>query len=101
MTAPQQSNYGTSGDWSQIISGAGEGASSAIRGQAALTGSKVEKKEAKRRTLANLLNQAMQRRRNLFKSGQDYGDEMSDYQSQALQQVAKGFVEALNGSTRG
>jgi hypothetical protein len=62
--------------------------------------SKKEAKEAKRRTLANLLNSALKRNQHLFHAGQEYSDDMNDYQSQALQQVARGFVNALQGSTQ-
>jgi hypothetical protein len=31
--------------------------------------------------------------------GQEHSDDMNDFQSQALQQVARGFVQALQGST--
>ena len=91
--------YGTPGDWSQIIQGAGAGAGSAMQGAAQFANTKQEAKEAKRRTLANLMNNAMKRNRALFRTGQDYQDEMNDFQSQALQQVARGFVDSLQGST--
>lgn len=91
--------YGTPGDWGEIIKGAGSGAGSAMQGAAQYANSKEEAKEAKRRTIANMMNQAMKRNRGLFRTGQEYGDEMNDFQSQALQQVARGFVEALQGST--
>ena len=91
--------YGTPSDWSQIISGAAEGTSSALRGMAGAASSKQEAKEAKRRTLANLMNQSMKRNQRMFKAGQDYSDDINDFQSQALQQVARGFVDALSGST--
>lgn len=103
MTAPEatKSSYGSAKDWSQIISGAGQGAGQAMQSNAANASSKIEAKEAKRRTLANLLNQSLKRKQGLFRMGQEHSDEMSDYQSQAMQQVARGFVEALQGSTRG
>ena len=96
---PQSSWYGNAQDWSQIISGAGQGAGSAMQGASAYATSKREAKEAKRRTLANLLNFALKRDKNLFRMGQEHADEMNEYQSNALQQVAKGFVDALKGST--
>jgi hypothetical protein len=68
-------------DWAQIISGAGRGAGEAMKGAATYANSKREAKEAKRRTLSHLLN------------------DMNDFQSQALQHVARGFVEAMSGST--
>lgn len=98
---PKASPYGSAEDWSQIISGAGRGAGSAMQGATANATSKMEAKEAKRRTLANLLNQSLKRNQGLFRVGQEHSDEMSDFQSQAMQQVARGFVESLQGSTRG
>ena len=93
------SPYGSAADWSQIISGAGQGASSAMQGATGYATSKKEAKEAKRRTLANLLNNALKRNQGLFRTGQEHADDMNDFQSQAMQQVARGFVEALQGST--
>lgn len=92
--------YGTAQDWSQIISGAGQGAGAGMQSVSSYANSKAEAKEAKRRTLANLMNQAMKRNQGLMKVGQEYGDDMNDFQSQAMQQVARGFVDALHGSTR-
>ena len=89
--------YGNARDWSQIISAAGQGAGSAMQGAAAYANSKQEAKESKRRTLANLLNSALKRNQALFRTGQEHSDDMNDYQSHAIQQVASGFVSALNG----
>jgi len=91
--------YGTPANWATVLQGAGDGANSMLQGSAALATSKKEAKESKRRTLANLLNSALKRDRSLFRMGQEYSDDMNDYQSQALQQVARGFVDALQGST--
>ena len=91
--------YGNTKDWAGIISGIGQGASSAMQGSSQYANTKQEATEAKRRTLANLMNQAMKRNQGLFRVGQEYDDEMNDFQSQALQQVARGFVDALQGST--
>lgn len=102
MSAPaggQVPWYGTTSDWAEILKGGAQGASSALQGAAQYANTKEEAKEAKRRTLANLMNNAMKRNRGLFRTGQDYQDEMNDFQSQALQQVARGFVDALQGST--
>lgn len=102
MTAPTPSTaspYGSASDWAQIISGAGQGASSAMHGSSANASSKMEAKEAKRRTIANLLSQALKRNQGLFRVGQEHQDEMKDFQSQALQRAAQGFVESLMGST--
>lgn len=91
------SGGGSSADYAQIISNLGQGASAALQANAAGQGSRKEAKEAKRRTYANLLNQALKRNQGLFRAGQEHSDEMSDYQSQALQQIARGFVESMQG----
>jgi len=96
---PTKSQYGSAEDWSRIISGAGQGAGAAMQGASANASSKQEAKEAKRRTLANLMSQAMKRNQGLFRVGQEHADDMNDFQSQAMQQVARGFVDALQGST--
>jgi len=90
---------GSNFDWTSIIKGGAEGAGNAMQSAAQYANTKEEIKEAKRRTLANLLNNSMKRNRGLFRKGQEHGDEMNDFQSQALQQVARGFVDALQGST--
>ena len=104
MSAPESSSgvpwYGSGNEWAQILSGAGQGASSAMQGASSYANSKKEAREAKRRTLANLLSQAMKRDQGLFRVGQENADEMNDFQSRAMQQVARGFVESLQGSTR-
>ena len=89
---PQSSWYGNAQDWSQIISGAGQGAGSAMQGASAYATSKREAKEAKRRTLANLLNFALKRDKNLFRMGQEHADEMNEYQSNALQKLPKALL---------
>lgn len=103
MTAQPAGNsgYGSANDWAKIIQSSGEGAGSAMQSMAANAASHAERKEAKRRTLANLLNQALKRNQNLQQVNQEYGDDMSDFQSQALQNTARGFVNSLRGSTRG
>ena len=99
MSAPDQNTqvpwYGTPKDWSQILAAGGQGASSALQSASAYATSKKEAKEAKRRTLANLLNNALKRNQGLFRAGQEHADEMNDYQNQALMQAARGFVNAF------
>jgi hypothetical protein len=88
--------YGTPREWSQILAAGGQGASNALQGAVASATNKREAKEAKRRTLANLLNQAFKRNQGLFRVGQEYANEMNDLQSQSLQNTARGFVNALS-----
>ncbi len=92
-------SYGSPQDWVNIIAAAGEGAGKATQGAAAYANSKKEAKEAKRRTLANLINQALKRDQGLFRVGQENANDMNDFQSQAIQQVARGFIDSLQGST--
>lgn len=94
-----EQNYGSAKDWATVIQGVGEGTGSAMQGASAYAQSKKEAKEAKRRTLANLLNAALKRNQGLFRMGQEHSDDMSDFQTQAMQQVARGFAESLQGST--
>lgn len=102
MTAEASTSSASNTDrWNDIIQGAAQGAGSGMTAAAANSGSVAESREAKRRTLANIFNKAMKRRMALGKVKQEYGDEMNDYQSQAMQQVARGFAEALQGSGRG
>lgn len=89
----------SSTDWLNIIEEGAKGATSALGALSNYKTAKKEAKEAKRRTLANLMTGATRRNRNIFRKGQQYGDEMKDYQSQALQEVARGFAQALQGST--
>lgn len=96
----KSSPYGAAADWATVISGAGQGVGSALQGATANATSRAEAKEAKRRTLANLLNKALKRNQGLYRVGQEHADEMNDFQTQAMQQVARGFVEAMKGSTR-
>ena len=97
--APAPSSYGSAQDWASVIRGAGEGAGSAMQGASAYANSKMEAKEAKRRTLANMLNNALKRKQSLSRMGQEHSDEMNDFQTQAMQQMARGFVQNLQGST--
>lgn len=98
---PSDSGGGSNFDWAEVIKGAGQGASSAMNAAAANQGSKLETKEAKRRMLANLFNNSLKRRQNYMRMGQDHNDEMNDFQTQALQNVARGFIESLQGSSLG
>lgn len=102
MSTPASSStpwYGGSNEWGNIISGGGKGLGQYFIAEADLENTKRQAKENKRKTLANLMNQSMKRNRALFKTGQEYADDLNDYKSQALQQVARGFVDALQGST--
>lgn len=89
----KSSSYGSAGDWAKVIEGLGQGAGNTMAGVSAQARSKATAKEAKRRTLANVLTQAMKRDKSLFKAKQEHGDEMRDYQSQALQQMARDFAQ--------
>lgn len=92
--------YGNAKDWASVLSGIGQGSSSMMNASIGYATSKEEAKEAKRRTLANLMNNAMKRSHGMYRVGEEYSDEMNDAQSQSLQNVARGLVESLYGSTR-
>jgi len=87
-------------DWLDVVSGAVEGAGSGLKSATAFATSKKEAKEAKRRTLANLLSQAMKRNQGLSEADTEHQSDMKDFQSQVLQNSARGFANAMQGSTR-
>ena len=89
----------SSSDWATIIQGGAQGASQGFQSAAQTANTKEEAKEAKRRTLAELLRNSIKRDLSLFKAGTGHQNEMSDFQSQALQQIARGFVDSLRGAT--
>lgn len=95
----KKSNYGSPRDWGSILAGVGEGASSALQGISSTANSKREAREAKRRTLSKLVNQAQKRNKDLFRVHQEGTGEMTDYQTRALQEAARGFVDSLRGSS--
>ena len=45
------------------------------------------------------MSAALKRNAALHRVGQEY-DEMNDFQTQQLQQIARGFTESLKGGTR-
>ena len=101
MTAPEPKSGGfTSADWASIISGAGQGASSAFGSMAQNAGSRMESRANKKKTLADLYNNHLKRQMGMYRANNQYMDDTTDYQSQALQGIANGFVKALNGSSR-
>lgn len=95
-----ESKWGSGRDWADVISGAGQGVASAFQGASDAKSAKRLAKEAKRRTLANLLSQTLKRKQGLFKREQEHGEEMSDIKSEAMQNAAHGLVESLKGSTK-
>jgi hypothetical protein len=99
MNNPSTPWYGTPQNWADILKGTSEGVGTAMQGASAFANTKKEAKEAKRRTIADLLNKALKRQQGLFRVGQEYSDDLNDYQSQALQQVARGFVDSMRGAT--
>ncbi len=95
------SEYGSSKDYAAVLSGASKGAESTMKGSTEYANTKRGAKESKRRTLANLLEKAMKRDQALQRVGKQHSDEMTDTKAQSMQQLARGFVSAMQGSTRG
>lgn len=93
---------GTTGyDWGPIIEGVGKGAEEGVATAARGAKNKRELREGKRRNLASLLDRALRRDQKLYRNTQEYEDELNDYKNQAMQHVARGFVDAFRGSNRG
>jgi len=94
--AQPQGGWGA-GEWATVIQGAGQGASEGFKsaGQGAAT--KAEAKELKRRTYAELLKNALKRDLAMYRADTGHQNDMSSMQGDALQQVARGFVDSLRG----
>ena len=102
MTAPAPApapskGYGSAEDYAKVFKGSAEGAGSATAGASSGAIHARQAREAKRRTLAKFMNDAIKRNQQLYHSGQEHGDEMSDYQSQSLQNIARGFINSMQG----
>lgn len=91
------SGFGSAGDWATILSGLAQGAQGAMRRESAtpLTTGKKSAREAKRRTLASILESAFKRHQGLEDTNQVHENELRDFQSQTLQNAARGFVGGL------
>jgi len=82
-------------DYSSIVSGAGRGLSGALEGISRRKSAKEDLKDAKRRRIAELLSNSMKRGSALQRAGSEHQDYLSDYKTQAMQDVARGFAEAF------
>lgn len=96
--AAAPAKWGSDEDWAEIIKGAASGAKTALNSPYQAS-NKKDAKESKRRTLANMLNNALKRSFNLNKAKRSHKGDMADFKSQALQQAARGFSSALQGSS--
>lgn len=99
MTAPSGGGGGNAGEWSTLIKGIQSGAEGGMNSANQNQMSRKDVKEAKRKMMAKLLNNALKRDRDMFEMSQDYGDTQTNYKNDALRQMARGFVGALQGST--
>lgn len=95
--AQQGGGWGSGMDWATVIQGAGQGAAEGFKsaGQGAAT--KAEAKELKRKTYAELLKNALKRDLAMYRADVGHQDDMRAMQGDALQQVARGFVDSLRG----
>lgn len=82
-------------DYSSIASGAGRGLAGALEGVSRRKSAKEDLKDAKRRRIAELLSNSMKRGSALQRAGSEQQDYLSDYKTQAMQDVARGFAEAF------
>ena len=101
MTAaqPAKSNWGNPQDWASIIGGAGQGAAEGFRGAAQQANTKQELKEAKRKTFAELLRNALKRDLSMYRADVGHQDQMTSMSGDAMQQVARGFADSMRGIT--
>lgn len=98
-TAPAApAKWGSDEDWAEIVKGAASGAQSALKSPVYGSGKK-DAKESKRRTLANVLNNALNRKHKTKKEQKTHKNEMTDFKNQVLQHAARNFSSALQGSS--
>lgn len=81
-------------DWSKIVSGAVDEGGKALDRTSKLEASKAKLKEDKRRRKADALAKAMKRDTGFYRLGTEGDDETAGNRSQAIQDVARGFVES-------
>jgi len=96
-TSLQKNRFGAS-DWANVIHGAGKGAGEGFKTAGQYAATKADAKESKRRTLADLLKNALKRDLAMYRADVGHQDEMSSMQGDALQQMARGFVDSLRGA---
>lgn len=86
-------------DFASISSGAGQAVGQGLQAQGQYAKTKEEKEELKRRILANLLNQAVQRDLSMYQATTAQEDRTSANQGDALQEMARGFADSLRSAT--
>lgn len=96
-SAPKQSGFGAA-DWATVIQGAGQGAAEGFKSAGQTAATKAEAEQLKRRTWADLLKNALKRDLAMYRADVGHQDEMSSMQGDALQQMARGFVDSLRGA---
>ena len=87
-------------EYGEILKGIAKEAGSSLESTAKHAGTKREAKEARRRKLASLLNSSLNRNQESSHNAQEHNEEMNNHRSHAMQNAARGFVNALSGSTR-
>ena len=95
VSVPEITQASNTAAYGNIISGAAKGLSNAMKQQNELDFAKEEMKDQKRRKLAQLLSGARKRDAGFADLLTDQGDQTRDYQSQAIQDVARGFAETF------
>ena len=95
VSVPEITQASNAAQYGNIISGAAKGVAGALKTHNDLAMAKEEMKNEKRRRLAQILSQARRRDAGFADMLADQGDQTRDYQSQAIQDVARGFVETF------
>lgn len=81
--------------WATIIQGLGQGLSSGLNAMGQAGASKKTKKEAKRQTLADMLNKALAREFDLNRFISSHGGEMAFNRGKALRSTANEFTKSM------
>jgi hypothetical protein len=95
IPATQEKSPGLSRGWADVVGTGAKAASQALQQQQQRAASLAQVKEQKRRRIAEMLAKAFKRDSSLSQLGIEQGDENADYQSQAIQDVARGFADTF------
>ena len=81
----------------EVLGGAAEGTAGALRHGAEMARSKDELKEIKRRRKHETLAKNIQNQMRMKRMQREHTNEMAGFNADAMQDVARGFVDALRG----
>lgn len=83
-------------NYADIIGASAKGGQDALSAGLTAAGTKANARDIKRQSFADFINGILRNKFALNRVNTEYQDEMTDTRSNAIQQMARGFAEALN-----